>query len=36
VQISRDDDEQSAHLKISFKASEEKLDQQIEHFNDSS
>jgi hypothetical protein len=36
MQISRRDDEQSADLKASFKASEEKIDQQAEHFNDSS
>jgi hypothetical protein len=34
VQISRNDDKQSIYLKISFEASEEKLDQQTEHFND--
>ncbi len=34
MQISRDDDEQSAHLKTSSEASEEKIDQQIEHTND--
>jgi hypothetical protein len=34
VQISRRDDEQSVDLKTSFKASEEKIDQQAEHFND--
>ncbi len=35
MQISRSDDEQSTHLKTSFEASEEKIDQQIEHFNNS-
>jgi hypothetical protein len=34
VQISRRDDEQSADLKASLKASEEKIDQQAEHSND--
>jgi hypothetical protein len=34
MQVSRNDDEQSIHLKTSFKASEEKIDQQTEHFND--
>jgi hypothetical protein len=34
MQISRDDDEQSAHLKTSFETSERKIDQQIEYFND--
>jgi hypothetical protein len=34
MQISRNDDKQSTHLKISFKAFEEKIDQQTEHFND--
>jgi hypothetical protein len=34
MQISRRDDEQSINLKTSFKASEEKIDQQAEHFND--
>jgi hypothetical protein len=34
MQISRRDDEQSIDLKTSFKAFEEKIDQQAEHFND--
>jgi hypothetical protein len=34
MQISRNDDEQSTHLKTSFETSEEKIDQQTEHFND--
>jgi hypothetical protein len=34
MQISRRDDEQSVDLKTSFKASEEKINQQTEHFND--
>jgi hypothetical protein len=36
MQISRRDDEQSVDLKASLKASEEKIDQQAEHFNSSS
>ncbi len=36
MQISRRDDEQSTYLKTSFEVSEKKIDQQIEHFNDSS
>jgi hypothetical protein len=36
MQISRSDNEQSAHLKTSFEAFEEKIDQQTEHINDSS
>jgi hypothetical protein len=36
MQISRRDNEQSIDLKTSFKAFEEKIDQQAEHFNDSS
>jgi hypothetical protein len=34
MQIFRRDDEQLTDLKASFKASEEKIDQQAEHFND--
>jgi hypothetical protein len=34
VQIFRSDDEQLTHLKTSSEASEEKIDQQTEHFND--
>jgi RNA polymerase-binding transcription factor DksA len=34
MQISRNDDEQSIHLKTSSEASEEKIDQQTEHIND--
>jgi hypothetical protein len=34
MQISRNNDEQSAHLKASSEASEEKVDQQVEHFID--
>ncbi len=34
MQISRSNDEQSIHLKASFKTSERKINQQIEHIND--
>jgi hypothetical protein len=36
MQISRRDDELSIDLKASLKAFKEKIDQQAEHFNDSS
>jgi hypothetical protein len=36
MQISRSDDEQSTHLKASFKVFEKEINQQIEHINDSS
>ncbi len=35
MQISRNDDEQSAHLKTSFEAFKKKVNQQAEHFNSS-
>jgi hypothetical protein len=34
MQISRSDDEQSIHLKTSFKTFEKEINQQVEHIND--